>query len=162
MLTQIGLYQSTIVAADLLDRNPEPADYSTMPQATFTDPEVGAVGLTEAAAREQGLNVRVAMKQLPATLRGWLHSHGNTGFIKLVVDGDRDVIVGATTVGPSGGEILGLLTLAIREQTPLLRLRSMIYPFPTFYGAIGEAIGAYGRGTGTVVDPDYMSSGIVD
>jgi hypothetical protein len=52
--------------------------------------------------------------------------------------------------------MLGLLTLAIHAGIPLSVLRNMIYAFPTFYGGIGEAIGAYGRGLATVIDPGYL------
>ena len=48
-----------------------------------------------------------------------------------------------------------MLTLAVHARVPLATLRSMIYAFPSFHGAIGEAIGAYGRGLSTVMDPEY-------
>lgn len=51
---------------------------------TFTDPEIGAVGLTEAEAKERGLDVKIAFKPVGHTARGWLHSVGNEGFVKLV------------------------------------------------------------------------------
>ena len=102
------------------------------------------------------------MKSVPSTYRGWIHGPGNEGLIKLVVDRSSDTVVGATAVGPNGGEVLGLLSLAVHEKTPVSNLRSMIYPFPTFHGAIGEAIGAYGRGTGTVIDPDFATKGLFD
>lgn len=121
---------------------------------TFTDPEVGALGLTEAQARSAGIDVVVAVKQLPYTFRGWLHASGS-GVVKLVADSRSGRLVGATAVGPHGGEMLGLLSLAVHARVPLAELRSMIYAFPTFYGAIGEAVGAYGRGLMTVLDPAY-------
>jgi pyruvate/2-oxoglutarate dehydrogenase complex dihydrolipoamide dehydrogenase (E3) component len=95
------------------------------------------------------------VKQLGATFRGWLHRDGNAGLVKLVVDPADGRLIGATAVGPDGGEMLGLLTLAVHARVPLERLRSMVYAFPTFHGAVGEAIGAYGRGVTTVLDPDY-------
>jgi pyruvate/2-oxoglutarate dehydrogenase complex dihydrolipoamide dehydrogenase (E3) component len=123
---------------------------------TFTDPEVGSVGLTEATARERGIDVDVVVKSLPASFRGWLHGPGNDGVIKLIIDRAEGVLVGATSVGPHGGEVLGLLSVAMHERVPLERLRHMIYPYPTFHGAIGEALGAYGRGIGTVLDPGFQ------
>lgn len=58
--------------------------------------------------------------------------------------------------------MLGLLSLAVHAHLPLAELRSMIYAFPTFYGAIGEAIGAYGRGLAAAIDPDYDGFNLLD
>ena len=60
--------------------------------------------------------------------------------IQLVVDNDRQVLVGATSVGPHGGEVLGMLTLAVHAQTPIATLRSMIYAYPTFHRAVEDAL----------------------
>lgn len=84
------------------------------------------------------------------------------GIIKLVVDRKTGVPVGATVAGPHGGDVLGLLSLAVHARIPLAELRSMIYAFPTFHGAIGEAIGAYGRGLATVIDPSYKGFKLLD
>jgi pyruvate/2-oxoglutarate dehydrogenase complex dihydrolipoamide dehydrogenase (E3) component len=59
MFTHVAVYQAAIVAADILGRDPPPADYSALPRVTFTDPEVGSVGMTEAGARAAGLDVIV-------------------------------------------------------------------------------------------------------
>ena len=155
MFTHVALYQSAIVAADILGEDHPAARYDAVPRAAFTDPEVGAVGMTEADARAAGLDVIAVVKQLPASFRGWLHGSGN-GVIKLIADRKSGVLVGATAVGPRGGEMLGMLSLAVHAGVPLAEMRSMIYAFPTFYGAIGEAIGAYGRGLSTVIDPPYQ------
>lgn len=155
MFTHVALHQAGIVADDILGLEPAAADDRPPPRATFTDPEVGAVGLTEAAARDRGITVDVVVKQVPATFRGWLHGPGNAGVAKLVVDRDSGVLVGATAVGPAAGETLGMLALAVHERVPLDSLRRMIYAFPSFHGGIGEAIGAYARGLVTVLDPDF-------
>jgi pyruvate/2-oxoglutarate dehydrogenase complex dihydrolipoamide dehydrogenase (E3) component len=155
MFTHVALHQAGIVADDILGLDPAEADERPPPRATFTDPEVAAVGLTEAAARAQGIAVDVVVKQLPATFRGWLHGPGNAGVFKLVVDRDAGVLVGATAVGPEAGETLGMLALAVHARVPLGTLRSMIYAFPSFHGGIGETIGGYARGLVTVLDPDF-------
>jgi pyruvate/2-oxoglutarate dehydrogenase complex dihydrolipoamide dehydrogenase (E3) component len=162
MFTHVALHQGAIVAADILGESPEPARYDAVPRVTFTDPEVGAVGMTEAEARAAGVDPVVATKQLPGTFRGWLHGVGSQGVMKLIVDRETGTLLGATTVGPSGGEMLSMLTLAAHAGIPLSRLRSMIYAFPTFHGAIGEAIGAYGRGLGPVLDPGYTGIEALD
>ncbi len=153
MFTHVALYQASIVAADVLGLEPAPADYSALPRVTFTDPEIGSVGMTEDEAREAGIDVAVTIKQVPATFRGWIHGPGNEGIIKLIADRADGILVGATSMGPHGGEVLSMLTTAIHAKVPLATLQHMIYPYPTFYGGVGETLGAYARGIGKVMDP---------
>lgn len=154
LLTQVAEYQGMIAVEDILGGEPRPADYSALPRATFTDPEVGGVGLTESQAREAGHDVTVTVKDLRSTFRGWLHATGNSGMIKLVANTSRERLLGATVVGPRATEVLAFLTLAVHERTPLANLVNMIYGFPTFHGGVGEALGAYGRGIVRVLDPE--------
>jgi pyruvate/2-oxoglutarate dehydrogenase complex dihydrolipoamide dehydrogenase (E3) component len=107
---------------------------------TFTDPEVGSVGLTEAEAKRGSLNVRTGTALVAHSARGWIHGPGNEGFIKLVEDSDRGVLVGATSVGPRGGEVLSMLGLAIKAEVPVSTLRTMIYAYPTFYRGVEDAL----------------------
>ena len=144
LFTHLATRQGAIVANNILGLDVEPLNLEALPAVTFSDPEVGAVGLTEAEAREKGLDVAVAFKPVGHTARGWLHSVGNEGFIKLVVDNDRGVLVGATSVGPVGGEVLGLLTLAVHAEIPVSTLRSMIYAYPTFHKGIEDALDELG------------------
>lgn len=153
MLTEVALYQGAIAVADILGADVPGASYEVLPRVVFTDPEVGAVGLTEEAARAAGHEVTVVHKQLGATFRGWLHRTGNAGIITLIADRTQDRLIGATAVGPRASDVLGFLALAIRARVPLGVLVDQIYAFPTFYGAVGEAIGAYGRGVVRVLDP---------
>jgi pyruvate/2-oxoglutarate dehydrogenase complex dihydrolipoamide dehydrogenase (E3) component len=136
----MSMYHAEIVIADILGKPVHPAEYHAVPRVTFTDPEIGSVGLSEAKARSQGLNVAVALSQLPASARGWIHKAGNDGFIKLIADADRGVLVGATSAGPAGGEVLSMLTLAVHAAIPVQRLSEMIYAYPTFHRAVSEAI----------------------
>jgi pyruvate/2-oxoglutarate dehydrogenase complex dihydrolipoamide dehydrogenase (E3) component len=138
--THVSTYQARIAAADILGEDVEDADYRAMPRVTFTQPEVGAVGLTEAAARETGMPVRVGYADLPSSARGWIHKAGNDGFVKLVEDTGRGVLVGATSAGPAGGEVLCALAVAVHADVPTLRLRQMIYAYPTFHKAIEDAL----------------------
>lgn len=138
--THMSMYQARIAAADILGKPAEPADYRAVPRVTFTDPEVAAVGLTEAAARADGWSVRTGGTSLASSSRGWIHKAGNAGLIKLVADADRDVLIGATAVGPAGGEILGALAVAVHAAVPIPRLRQMIYAYPTFHRAIETAL----------------------
>jgi pyruvate/2-oxoglutarate dehydrogenase complex dihydrolipoamide dehydrogenase (E3) component len=138
--THVAMYQAGIVIRDLLGEDGPPADYRALPRVTFTDPEVGSVGLTEDQARGRGLPVRTGSTAVPSTARGWIHKAGNEGVIKLVADADHGVLVGATAMGPAGGEVLGALTVAVHAEVPLTTLRSMIYAYPTFHRGIEDAL----------------------
>jgi pyruvate/2-oxoglutarate dehydrogenase complex dihydrolipoamide dehydrogenase (E3) component len=155
MFTHMALHEGAIVAGGILGEDPPPADFASLPRVTFTDPEVGSVGMSEATARTAGLNVAVSVKQVPLTSRGWIHGPSAAGVIKLIVDKDSGLLVGATSAGPQGGEVLSMLSLAVQAKVPYQQLRQMIYAYPTFHGGIGEATGAYGRGTMKVIDPDF-------
>jgi pyruvate/2-oxoglutarate dehydrogenase complex dihydrolipoamide dehydrogenase (E3) component len=138
--THVAIYQADIVIDDILGKPGPGADYRAKPRVTFTDPEVGAAGLTEEQAKKKGLNVRTGIQKASVTSRGWIHGPGNDGFIKVVEDADRGVLVGATTMGPRGGDILGIFELAIKLQIPADELRHLIYAYPTFYRGAGEAV----------------------
>lgn len=138
--THVSMYQAGIVIRDILGEDGPAADYRAVPRVTFTDPEVGGVGLTERQAREELDNVSVGSTPVASTARGWIHKVGNEGVIKLVADADRGVLVGATAMGPSGGEVLGALSVAVHAQVPLATLRSMIYAYPTFHRGIEDAL----------------------
>ncbi|SCG39428.1 Pyruvate/2-oxoglutarate dehydrogenase complex, dihydrolipoamide dehydrogenase (E3) component [Micromonospora siamensis] len=116
------------------------ADYRALPRVTFTDPEVGAVGLTEQQARDRGINVQIGFAELSSSTRGWIHKTPGDGFIKLVADADQGVLVGATSVGPAGGEVLSGLVVAVHASVPISQLRHMIYAYPTFHRAIETAL----------------------
>ena len=142
--THMSVYESGIVVDDILGNADPGAEYHAVPRVTFTDPEIGSVGLTEAAARDGGIRARTGMAQVPSSARGWIHKAGNDGFIKLVEDAERGVLVGATSAGPSGGEVLGVLVLAVHAMVPTRRLRQMIYAYPTFHRAIEDALADLG------------------
>src|SRR6185437_8219858 len=77
--THMSMYQAGIVIDDILGREHCGAEYHAVPRVTFTDPEIGAVGLTEEQAREAGLTVRTSVSQVPQSARGWIHKAGNDG-----------------------------------------------------------------------------------
>jgi pyruvate/2-oxoglutarate dehydrogenase complex dihydrolipoamide dehydrogenase (E3) component len=138
--THMSMYHAGIVIADILGHEHHGAEYHAVPRVTFTDPEIGSVGLTEAQARDQGMDVRTGSSQIPKSARGWIHKAGNEGFIKLVQDASCGILVGATSVGPVGGEVLSMLTLAVHARIPVQRLREMIYAYPTFHRAVEDAL----------------------
>jgi pyruvate/2-oxoglutarate dehydrogenase complex dihydrolipoamide dehydrogenase (E3) component len=138
--THMSVYHSGIVVADMLGKEHHAAEYHAMPRVTFTDPEIGSVGLSEAQARDQGLDARTGVAQIPSSARGWIHKAGNDGFIKLVQDAGSGLLVGATSAGPVGGEVLSMLTLGVHARVPVQRLREMIYAYPTFHRAVEDAL----------------------
>ncbi len=138
--THMAMYQADIVVHDILNDDDVRADYRAVPRVTFTDPEIGSVGMTERDARARGIAVRTAVTPMSSSARGWIHGPGNEGFIKLVEDAARGVLVGATSMGPCGGEVLGLLSLAVAGAVPVETLRHMIYAYPTFHRAIQDAV----------------------
>lgn len=140
--THVSMYQAGIAVRDILGQPGPEADYRALPRVTFTDPEIGAVGLTERQARERGLRVRTSAVAVASSTRGWIHGPGNEGFIKLVEDADRGVLIGATSAGPVGGEVLYGLNVAVHAEVPVDRLQHMIYTYPTFHRTIEAALGA--------------------
>ena len=138
--THISMYQAGVALADFLGEHGEPADYRGLARVTFTDPEVGSVGMTEEAAREKGLDVRTGTAKVETSARGWIHGPGGEGVIKLVADRGEGVLVGATSAGPWGGEVLSMLTLAVHASVPVSRLRTMIYAYPTFHRGVLDAL----------------------
>ena len=139
--THVSRYQAFVAVADLLGTEDVRADYRAVSRVTFTDPEIGSVGLTEAEARDRGLRVAVATADVERSSRGWIHGPGTTGVVKLVSDVDRDVLVGAAVVAPYGGEVLGMLVTAVHAEVPLPVLRRMHFAYPTFHRAIQVALG---------------------
>ena len=138
--THVAMFQAAIAIPDILGQVGPAADYRALPRVTFTDPEIGSVGMTEAEARSLGISIRVGSTHTQSSARGWIHKVGNAGLIKLIEDADRGILVGALSMGPAGGEVLGLLTLAIHAQVPTAELRSMIYAYPTFHRAVEAAL----------------------
>jgi len=138
--THVSRYQAAGAVADILGRNGPGADYRAVSRVTFTDPELGSVGMTERQARDAGLRVRVGLAQVERSARGWLHGPGTTGVVKVVEDADRGVLVGATVVAPYGGEVIGMLVTAVHAEVPVERLRTMHYAYPTFHRTIEAAL----------------------
>jgi pyruvate/2-oxoglutarate dehydrogenase complex dihydrolipoamide dehydrogenase (E3) component len=136
--THMSMYQAAVAVRDILGKDGPWADYRAVGRVTFTDPEVGSVGLTEQQARDAGLDVAVGTTDLAASSRGWIARA--EGVVKLVADARRGVLVGGTTVGPSGGEILSMLTTAVHAEVPIDTLKGMHFAYPTFHRAVEAAL----------------------
>jgi pyruvate/2-oxoglutarate dehydrogenase complex dihydrolipoamide dehydrogenase (E3) component len=156
LLTHQGKYQARI-AGDAIaarargDFDPSPtggncafADHHAVPQVVFTDPEVAAVGHTEASARAAGLAIRVVDYQLGEVAGAALFADGYTGAARLVVDEERKVVVGATFVGAGVAELLHAATIAVAGQVPLARLWHAVPAYPTISEVWLRLLEAYG------------------
>jgi dihydrolipoamide dehydrogenase len=144
LLTHQGKYQGRaagrVIAArakgEPLDDGPwglqaATADNGAVPQVTFTDPEVASVGLTERRAGKAGLRIRTAEYDVSSVSGAVIFDDDYTGRAKIVIDEDRDVIVGATFVGPDIAELLQSATTAVVGEIPLKRLWHAVPAYPT-------------------------------
>ncbi|MCZ2526413.1 dihydrolipoyl dehydrogenase family protein [Streptomyces sp. HB2AG] len=144
LLTHMGKYQARACAAAVVRRaegreaGPEPwtgwtatTDRAAVPQVVFTRPEVASVGLTERRAREEGLPVRAVDCAVGDVAGAALRRDDYRGRARMVVDTEREVVVGCTLVGPDVGELLHAATIAVVGEVPLGRLRHAVPAFPT-------------------------------
>jgi dihydrolipoamide dehydrogenase len=150
--THVAKYQGRIAAMDILG-HPAKADYRAVPRVTFTDPEVAAVGLTEDDARAQGIEPVSVTIDLPSSIaRPYTFQENPHGKFGVVVDVEREVMVGAWAVAPLASEWIHVAVLAIRAEIPVAVLKDTIAQFPSFSEAFGAALRALPNGPGTMMD----------
>lgn len=121
------------------------ADHQAIPQVVFTDPQVAAVGLTAAAARAAGHDIRVVDYDIGRVAGASLHADGYTGTARMVVDERRGVLLGVTFAGPDVGELLQAATIAVVGEVPLARLWHAVPAYPTVSEIWLRLLEAYGR-----------------
>jgi pyruvate/2-oxoglutarate dehydrogenase complex dihydrolipoamide dehydrogenase (E3) component len=132
LLTHHGKYQARLVGDHLAGKDVDArADHQAVVRVVFTDPQVAAVGLTEAAARESGIDVETLSYGIGDVAGGALLGTDVSGTAQLVVDRERRTIVGATFTGPGVGEMLHAATIAIVSGVTLDRLWHAVPAFPT-------------------------------
>ncbi|HOX68445.1 MAG TPA: FAD-dependent oxidoreductase [Burkholderiaceae bacterium] len=119
-------------------------DYSVIPRATFTDPEVARVGLSEAEANAQGVSVEVTRFPL-ADLDRAIADGTTRGFIKVLTLPGRDRIVGVTIVGAHAGDLLAEYALAMKHGLGLNKILGTIHSYPTLAEANKYVAGAWKR-----------------
>jgi pyruvate/2-oxoglutarate dehydrogenase complex dihydrolipoamide dehydrogenase (E3) component len=138
--THVAKYQARIACADILGK-PTRADYRAAPRVLFTDPEVASVGLTEADARERGIDAVSAVIDLPTSIaRPYTYEENPKGTFAVIADRSRGVLVGAWAIAPLAGEWIHQAVLAIRAEIPLSILKDTIQQFPTFSEGFGLAL----------------------
>ena len=142
LFTHVAKYQARVAMADMRGR-PVSADYRAIPRVIFTDPEVAAVGLTAAAAREAGHDVATAAIDLPGAIaRPYTYEQDPRGKLGVVADRGRGVLLGAWAVSPLASEWIHQAVLAIRAEIPLATLLDTVAQFPSYSEAYLSALQA--------------------
>ena len=132
LLTHHGKYQARLVGDHLAGKEVAArADHDAVVRVVYTDPQVAAVGLTEAAAREKGLDVDVLSHGVGDVAGGSLLGKDVSGTAQLVVDRGRRTILGATFTGPGVGEMIHAATIAVVSQITLDDLWHAVPAFPS-------------------------------
>jgi len=145
LLTHMGKYQGRLAADTILGREAHlRSDGARSPRVIFTDPQVGAVGLTLAGAQKEGLPVRHVDVDTGGNAGGSFVGRGAAGTARIVVDEDRRVIVGATITGPEVAEALHAATIAVVGEVPLDDLWHAVPSFPTRSELWLKLLEAYG------------------
>jgi len=158
LLTHQGKYQARgagdVIAArakgepvddDRWGRHVATADHAAVPQVVFGEPEIAAVGLTEAAAREAGHRVRAVEVEFSSVAGASLHADGYRGRAHMVVDEERQVLLGVTMVGSDVAELVHAATIAVVGEVPLARLWHAVPSYPTMSEVWLRLLEAYGR-----------------
>ena len=112
-LTPVAIREGHAFADTVFGGKPTPVDHANVPTAVFSEPEVGVIGLTEAQARERLAKVdiyKTSFRPMKATLSG----RDTKVFMKLVVDGITDQVVGCHIVGPDAGELIQVIGIAVK------------------------------------------------
>jgi pyruvate/2-oxoglutarate dehydrogenase complex dihydrolipoamide dehydrogenase (E3) component len=132
LLTHMGKYQARL-ASDAILGHPGPmrSDGALSPRVIFTEPQVAAVGHTLASAHAAGLPARAVDQALDSNAAASFVAHGAAGTVRLVIDTERSVILGATFCGVDVAEFLHAATIAMIGEVPLERLRHAVPCFPT-------------------------------
>ncbi len=158
LLTHQGKYQARacgdVIAArakgDPVDDAPwgthvATADHASVPQVTFSDPEVASVGMTSEAAAKAGLDIRVVDYDMSWVAGVSLQADGYVGTARMVVDESRKVIVGVTFVGQDVAELIHAATIAVVAEVPLDRLWHAVPAYPTMNEIWLRLLEGYGR-----------------
>ncbi|MEV0523688.1 NAD(P)/FAD-dependent oxidoreductase [Streptomyces sp. NPDC050439] len=145
LLTHQGKYQARIAGAAITARaqgvplletdawgaHSATADHAAVPQVVFTDPEAASAGLTLAEAEAAGHRVRAVDYDMAGVAGAGLYADGYEGRARMIVDLDREVLLGVTFVGPGVGELIHSATVAIAGEVPIDRLWHAVPAYPT-------------------------------
>ena len=133
-------YREAEVAVNHMLGKPDEMRYDVIPSVIYTDPEVASVGLSREAAESRGITVKEVKLPMSYAGRYLAETEGGKGFIKLVVDTDKNRLVGCHMVGAYASEIIMTATMMIDIEMPPNRLEKLVFPHPTVAEIIREAI----------------------
>jgi pyruvate/2-oxoglutarate dehydrogenase complex dihydrolipoamide dehydrogenase (E3) component len=129
--THISYNDYTIVYRNLVEGTNYTTDDRPVPYCMFTDPQLGRIGLDETEAQKQGLNFKVAKLPMAYVARA-IETGDTRGFMKAVVDAKTKKILGATVLGPEGGEIMTVLQMAMEGGITYDRIRYCVFAHPLY------------------------------
>jgi len=140
-LAHVASAEAITCVEKIAGQNPPKIDYTNIPGAIYTTPEVASTGITEAMANEQGYNIKVG--KFPYTASGKATSAGNRdGFIKLIFNADDNKLLGAHFVGLNVTEMIAEIVVAKKLGAEAHDIIKAIHPHPTMSEAIMEAAAA--------------------
>jgi pyruvate/2-oxoglutarate dehydrogenase complex dihydrolipoamide dehydrogenase (E3) component len=144
--THISYDDFRIIRANLIQKKTASTRDRQVPYALFIDPQLGRVGLTEAQARAQGRNIRVAKMPMTRVARA-LEVDETRGFMKAIVDAQTNQIIGAAILGIEGGEIMSALEIAMMGKLPYTALRDGTFAHPTLAESLNNLFTAMDSGS---------------
>lgn len=130
-LSPIATYEGKLIGQNIVNGATIKPDYSVIPSAIFTVPALSSVGITEKQAKEKGLKVKVTTSDMREWFSGKTYAE-TVAFAKVLVDEDKDRIVGAHMVGHHGEELIHLFAMAMRHNIPASAIKDDLFAFPTF------------------------------
>jgi dihydrolipoamide dehydrogenase len=137
-LAHVSSMEGIVLAERIAGHAVQPINYNHVPRCTYTEPEIGSVGLTEAQANAQGLDVRVGSFPFRALARARMAGEIE-GFVKIVADKKYDEILGVHIIGPRATELVAEAVMALRMEVTVEELVRTIHAHPTMSEAVGEA-----------------------
>ena len=137
--THAASYQGDLTCTNMFTAEQRRVDYKAMPRCVFTAPEVAAVGLTEAEAREKGIALRIGRADMHEVDRA-ITCGQLEGFVKVLADAEGH-LVGASIVAPRAGEMVQELALAIALGATGKQVAATVHAFPTYSEAVATACG---------------------
>jgi len=140
-LAHVASAEGIICVEKISGHNPEPLDYGNIPSCTYCSPEVASVGMTEAAAKESGYEVKVG--KFPFTASGKAKAAGAPeGFVKVVYDAKYGELLGAHMIGMNVTEMIAEMVAAKKLETTGHEILKAVHPHPTMSEAVMEATAA--------------------
>src|SRR6185503_11471988 len=137
-LAHVSSMEGIVLAERIAGHHVQPINYDHVPRCTYTEPEIGSVGLTEAQAREQGHDVRIGTFPFRALARARMAGETD-GFVKIVAEKKYDEILGVHIIGPRATELVAEAVMALRMEVTVEELVKTIHAHPTMSEAVGEA-----------------------